>query len=203
MKPSALTYQFKITLREITPAIWRRIVVRADSSFWDLHVAIQDSMGWLDYHLHLFHVTAPNTKRIDLIGVPDDDAMDGDEPHLPGWTISLANYFQEPGDRALYEYDFGDGWEHDILLESVALRTRGLRLPICLDGERACPPEDCGGVPGYENLLKILVDPDHDEHDTTVQWLGRVYKPDEFDPKMIRFENPKKRFEIAFEGDIL
>ena len=115
MNTSKLAYQFKITLGEILPPIWRRIQVPAKYSFWDLHVALQDSIGWLDYHLHMFRFRKPHKKAVVEIGIPGDE-MD-DNITLPGWEISIGDYFTEPGNVALYEYDFGDIWEHELLLE--------------------------------------------------------------------------------------
>jgi hypothetical protein len=165
-------YQFRIVLLEIAPAIWRTVEVPGTYSFWDLHVAIQDSMGWLDYHLHCFRMTRPGTDNIMQIGIPDEDAFEGDEPILPGWDVPIASYFAHPGVAAKYEYDFGDGWEHEITLEAIRPRQKGLRYPRCLAGERACPPEDCGGVGGYENLLALMHDPTHEEYVNTLRWLG-------------------------------
>src|SRR5262249_28688363 len=117
--------QFKIALKGINPSIWRRVVVPAEYSFWDLHVAIQDAMGWQDSHLHLFRVKNVHSKSIDLVGIPDDDVFEGDPHYLPGWDIPLTQYFRESGDRAAYEYDFGDGWEHELLFEKITPRNRG------------------------------------------------------------------------------
>jgi hypothetical protein len=192
-----LAYQFKVTLLGIEPGIWRRIVVPATYSFWDLHVAIQDSMGWLDCHLHAFRLRNPETKESDEIGIPDDDPFEGDEPMLPGWDVPLARYFQEAGDRADYEYDFGDGWEHEVILEDMVARTPKAKYPVCVAGEGACPPEDCGGVPGYEELLQVLRDPSHEEHKSTREWVGGHYDPVAFDPKAVHFDDPKKRLRNA------
>jgi hypothetical protein len=191
---SASVHRFKITLQGIVPAVWRRIEVPSDYSFWDLHVAIQDAMGWTDSHLHVFRVGE------EQVGIPDEDAFEGDAPYLPGWEIRMDEYFTEAGDVAPYEYDFGDGWEHEVLLEEIAPRAPKTKYPRCLAGERACPPEDCGGVPGYENMLEILADPDHEEHADTVQWVGGAYDPGRFDPEIVRFDDPKKRWKTAF-GD--
>ena len=200
MKTKGLAHQFKVTLKEIQPKVWRRIVVPAGYSFWDLHVAIQDSMGWLDYHLHVFRVRNPDTGEPDQIGIPDDDASGDVEPFLPGWEVPMVEYFRQPGDRADYEYDFGDGWEHEVVLEEITVRVPKAKYPICLEGARACPPEDCGGVPGYEEMLKALRDPTHEEHESTLQWVGGPYDPAAFDPEKVRFDSPKKRWRIAFEG---
>jgi hypothetical protein len=193
--------QFKVTLDEIDPPVWRRIVVPAGYSFWDLHVAIQDSMGWLDYQLHAFRVNRPGSAESAEIGIPDDDFADGDKVVLPGWEIPIATYLREPGDRADYEYDFGDGWEHAVVLEQVMLRVPGKKYPACTDGARACPPEDCGGVSGYEQMLVVLSDPAHPEHDSMLEWVGGRYDPAAFDPRKVRFDNPAKRWRIAFQGE--
>jgi len=195
--------QFKVTLDGIDPPVWRRIVVPAEYSFWDLHVAIQDSMGWLDYHLHTFRVNRPGSAESDEIGIPDDDFVDDDKVLLPGWEIPIATYLREPGDRADYEYDFGDGWEHAVVLEQVMLRVPGKKYPACIDGARACPPEDCGGVSGYEQMLVTLSDPGHPEHDSMLEWVGGRYDPAAFDPRKVRFDNPGKRWRIAFQGEEL
>ncbi|MDD5094970.1 MAG: plasmid pRiA4b ORF-3 family protein [Dehalococcoidia bacterium] len=196
-----LVYQFKVALKEIKPPIWRRIVVPASYSFWDLHVAIQDSMGWLDCHLHAFRILNPNTGNLDEIGIPDEDAFEDDIVYLPGWQLSIAAYFRQPGDRADYLYDFGDNWEHEIVLEGILLKQPKTKYPRCLEGAGACPPEDCGGAHGYADLLDILRDPSHPEHESMMEWVGGRYDPHVFDPVQVRFDNPKKRWQFAFEVD--
>ena len=148
-------YQFKISLVGIEPPIWRRIHVPSDYSFWDLHVAIQDAMGWLDYHLHVFQIVNPDTKKLEEIGIPDED---GELDILPGWEFWIADYFSSEGVRAEYEYDFGDSWEHEVVLEKIL--DQEIDSPVCLAGERHCPPEDCGGIGGYEDFLDVIFDPD-------------------------------------------
>jgi pRiA4b ORF-3-like protein len=199
VRERAHVYQFKLLLMEITPAIWRNIQVPESYSFWDLHVALQDSMGWLDYHLHLFRLREPITGEVVQIGIPDDDAFEGDEPILPSWGIPIANYFSRPGVVARYDYDFGDGWEHELTLEAILSRQRGKKYPLCLDGARACPPEDCGGVGGYENLLTVIQTPAHEEYESTLQWLGGRFDPEKFDPQRVKFDDPARRYELAFE----
>ncbi len=196
-----LVYQFRITLRGIRPEIWRRIVVPAEGSFWDLHVAIQDAMGWSDSHLHMFRIQDPETRRLDSIGIPDDDPFPVLPPHLPGWEIPIVQYLQLPGDSAEYKYDFGDGWAHDVLLETIALRTPRTKYPRCVDGARACPPEDCGGTPGYEHVLEVVANPADDENESMLEWLGGAYDPAEFDPERVQFDDPDKRWEFAFGGE--
>jgi hypothetical protein len=194
------TYQFKVTLRGISPKIWRRIEVPAAYTSWDLHVAIQDSMGWSDCHLHEFLALNPETGEIDDIGIPDDEGL-YDDDMLPGWEVPIAIYFTKRGDRAQYIYDFGDGWQHDVVLEKISERIPKTRYPRCLGGARACPPEDCGGTGGYGRLLNIISDPSHEEHDHIVEWLGGGYDPEAFDPTAVRFDSPRKRWEMAFLDD--
>lgn len=141
-------------------------------------MAIQDAMGWLDDHLHAFRLRNPDTDTIEEIGIPDDAPFEDDRPCLPGWEVPIAAYFRNPGDRSDYTYDFGDGWEHDLLLEGIVARQPRKKYPRCLDGARACPPEDCGGIRGYEDLIQILFDPSHEEYEGTLQWLGGRYDPD-------------------------
>jgi hypothetical protein len=115
-KPNII-FQFRFELVGIEPMIWRCVHVPPKYNFWDLHVAIQDSMGWLGYHLHAFRVRMPHKRKLVEIGIPTDDYYD--EPVLPGWEIPITEYFMEPGKSAPFEYDFGDGWNHNILLEDA------------------------------------------------------------------------------------
>ncbi len=187
--------QLKITLRDVTPTVWRRIQVHADSTFWDLHVAIQDSMGWQDGHLHAF-IARPEMEsdRTVEIGVPDPEEP-LDPPVLPGWDIPLWSILYEEGATVSYEYDFGDGWEHDVHLERILSPEAGVVYPRCLDGARACPPEDCGGPGGYERLLKILDDPEDPEHESMKTWVGPYFHPEAFSPEEVIFDDPEQRLE--------
>jgi len=200
--PNRLIYQFKVTLLEIEPAIWRRLQVPATYSFWDLYVTFQDAMGWLDYHLHEFRMRRPHKRKMIEIGIPADEASD--TVVMPGWKIPMRGYFTEPGQTALYAYDFGDGWEHEVWLEDILLKEKGAKYPRCIAGERACPPEDCGGVPGYHRVLDILRHPSDGEYQETIAWLkGHTknyypYDPGAFHPEQVHFDNPKQRWRLAF-----
>lgn len=191
---------FRVVLRDIEPAIWRLIWVPARYSFWDLHVAIQDAMGWLDYHLHEFQVPAGIGDEYVRFGIPDDDAW-GDSPEtLPGWDYHLAHYVSEPKMVVRYVYDFGDGWIHDLTLEKIAPREKGVRYPRCVGGARACPPEDCGGPSGFFELVQALRDPMHPQHSELTQWIPRGWTADRFEMEQVRFTNPTWRWRRAF-GD--
>jgi len=188
-------YQFKITLRDIKPPIWRRIQVPETYTFWDLHVAIQDAMGWSDYHLYEFEMVDPSTGLKVNIGIPDEDF--GREI-LPGWKQKIADYFSVENRSADYTYDFGDNWEHIIKLEKILPRDKNIDYPICIAGKRACPPEDCGGIWGYENFLEIINDPDNEEYEDMIEWVGGEFDPEHFDVKEVSFDDPDKRRRIAF-----
>ncbi len=191
-------YQFKVQMLGITPLVWRQIQVPESYSFWDLHVAIQDAMGWKDYHLHLFQVINPETGLAESIGIPDDEGFIDDPPTLPGWELSIASYFTQSGTSARYEYDFGDDWQHEIILEDILPREEHQNHPLCLAGAQACPPEDCGGVHGFERMLEALRDPSHEEHQSMVDWIGTEYDPNAFNPEDVRFDDPQERWNFAF-----
>lgn len=197
LKKTSQIYQFKIMLEGIKPAIWRRIQVPETYTFWDLHVAIQDSMGWLDYHLHQFKITNSRTNEKDIIGIPDDEWEDA-VPTLSGWEIPISSYFSLQTKNADYEYDFGDGWQHKITLEAILSLDPNHKYPTCIAGENACPPEDCGGIWGYENLLKVIKSPNHEEYESMMQWLGDNFNPTEFNPTSVYFDNPHERWKTAF-----
>ena len=190
-------YRFKIRLKEFNPPIWRRIEVPSTYNFWDLHVAIQDAMGWLDCHLHMFKIIEPESGERHFIGIPDEEGLSGIEIE-PGWEKNIADYFRKKGDIADYEYDFGDGWLHEVQLEGIVAREKGRSYPRCISGKRACPPEDCGGVGGYYDLLEVMGDPSHPEYGDTMEWLGGNYAPNRFFPSTVRFDDPQKRWQRAF-----
>jgi hypothetical protein len=193
-----LVYDFSITLLNTDPSIWRRIVVPENYSFWDLHVGIQDAMGWFDCHLHAFRFGKGRAAQ--EIGIPDDEGF-SDNATLPGWETPIKEYF-DVGKSCVYEYDFGDGWIHEVVLRGIAPAEKGTKYPVCVDGAMACPPEDCGGIPGYYHLLEVLSDPEHEEYEELLAWLGGAYDPAAFSPSEVTFESPKKRLRAAFPDGI-
>lgn len=203
-KPKSYSYlknqvfQFKIELDEITPKIWRRIQVPSEYNFWDLHVAIADSMGWLDYHLHHFAIRGKGKRNVVHIGIPDFDRTYELQEVYPGWEIWMMAYFNDLGVEAKYLYDYGDGWEHKVKLEGYMYREKGIKYPICIGGECACPPEDCGGVTGYYNVLETLSDSDHFDHEDMRTWVGKDWEPERFNRDGVNFDNPYKRWKYAF-----
>jgi hypothetical protein len=198
--PFSRVYQFEIALNDIEPRIWRRIQVPDLYSFWDLHCAITDCLGWLDYHLHVFKIKQPRSGKVHSIGIPDDEGMLGDKPDLPGWGKMIALYFKKPGDSCQYDYDFGDGWRHTVTLEAILPKEKGVVYPRCIAGERACPPEDCGGPGGYERFLQAIKYMNAVDHDELLAWAGGWFDPDWFDISLIRFANPELRWSLSIGG---
>lgn len=191
-------YQFKVALMGIRPPIWRRIQVPANYTFWNLHVAIQDAMGWFDSHLHEFQVDHPSSGHQVRIGIPVEDFEFGEEV-IPGWNRYISEYFSLEHPKAAYVYDFGDNWEHTVTLEKILPREKGRQYPVCVKGKRACPPEDCGGVWGYRELLEIIADPGHEEYDEFMEWLDEDFDPEAFEVMSVQFDDPMERWAFAFE----
>ncbi|MGI6544727.1 MAG: plasmid pRiA4b ORF-3 family protein [Limnochordia bacterium] len=192
--------QFLVVLCETDPLIWRRIQVPSHYSFWDLHVAIQDAMGWKDYHLHEFQVARPaklRGRRIEFVGIPGADPYE-DRHMRPGWKVWLADYFDGDAQPVIYTYDFGDNWRHVIHYETFAVVDPSRSYPCCVGGARRCPPEDCGGIRGYREFLEAIADPTHPEHESYLEWVGGSYDPDDFDPDAVTFDDPHDRWMIAF-----
>ena len=165
-------YQLKITLKESRPPIWRRFQVRSGVTLARLHRIVQEVMGWLDGHLHQF-IVGPI-----YYGVPDPDDLSEIRDER---KVRLDQILSVPGKKIVYEYDFGDGWEHTIMLEKILAPDSKARYPRCLDGARACPPEDCGGIYGYADFLEAIRDPNHEEHEGMIEWIGGEFDPEEFD----------------------
>jgi len=175
--------QVKITLKDIAPPVWRRLLVPGSISLFEFHWDIQRAMGWQNCHLHQFLIDD------DTYSPPNEE----DEGHeKSSETVCLARFADREGREFVYEYDFGDGWEHDIVIEKILPPDSKQTYSICLDGKRACPPEDCGGPYGYEDLLKALHNPKHPEHKEMKRWVGRGFDPEFFDLKSINRDLKKK-----------
>lgn len=194
--PHAEVYQLKISLKHTRPPIWRRIRMPANATFEDLHYAIQDAMGWQNYHLHGFKVINPRTGKRDLIGEPD-----GEIRTVPEWRRKLSYYFGKGINKAIYTYDFGDNWTHEVKLEKTLPREKGARYPICVAGKRACPPEDVGGVSGYMHALEVLSDPTSEEYEELKQWLPPDFDPDSFSPGQVVFLDRKERVSLGISDE--
>jgi hypothetical protein len=193
--------QIRIELEGIEPRIWRRIQIDGACTFWDLHVAIQDAMGWTDCHLHLFRVDDPQTGQTRQIGLHlEDDLIDDEDTIEPGWEHQVTDLLSVARSRAVYIYDFGDSWEHGVVLEDE-LPGDGGSYPRCVVGARRCPPEDVGGPPGYENFLKAIGDPRHEDHAQYLTWVGGAFDQEAFDADQIVFQDPRQRWQEVFADD--
>ena len=168
-------YQIKVTLRGSKPPIWRRLLVNAATPLDEMHDVLQMAMGWTDSHLHQFFA------RERRFGVPDPEWGDDDLVDESG--VPLRSILTHRSDRILYEYDFGDGWEHTIELEKVL--SEDLDVPICLKGRRACPPEDVGGLWGYSEFLEAISDRSHPEHEEYREWIGGTFDAEQFDAGVV------------------
>lgn len=164
-------YQVKITLVGASrPPVWRRLQVPAGIRLDRLHGVIQAAMGWEGYHMHVF-----------ADGSAEYGSADPELEHRDERKATLQDLAKRKGSRIRYTYDFGDDWEHDIVVEEVRTAEPGVRYPVCVAGKGACPPEDCGGVWGYEQLRETLADPTDEEHESMMEWMG-LENASDFDP---------------------
>ncbi len=168
-------FQFKITLNESKPLIWRRIQVESDTTFLELHIAIQLAMGWTNSHLFEF------MDREKTFCLPNEEDALFDKEKLNAYEERIENYFKEAGDDITYLYDFGDSWGHQIVLEKIAPMQKDMKYPVCTAGAMNCPCEDSGGLHGFYEKLEIIQDELHPEYRETITWLGKKYDPFLFD----------------------
>lgn len=166
-------YQLKVTLCDIHPPIWRRLLVPSNSTLFQLHEILQVAMGWTNSHLHQFVIGEA------FYGIPDDEFEDAvkikDER-----DFTIAKVLPKKGRKIVYEYDMGDCWEHLVAVEEIHSPTGWKPNTQCLDGARRCPPEDVGSTPGYENFLAAIKDQKHPEHDELLEWVGGSFDPEVF-----------------------
>lgn len=170
-------FRLKITLTGIRPLIWRRVETK-DCTLAELHDIIQLSMGWLDGHLHLFEIGD------EQLGLPEQwkDGLGGDEEVLDSRKVRLSRLVQTGRTRFRYVYDMGDDWNHSIVIEKTVPAEADAHYPRCTGGELACPPEDCGGVWGYADLLEALQGPPSERREELLEWLDREFDPEAFSP---------------------
>lgn len=171
---SSEIYQLKVTLLGTRPPIWRRLLVPADLTLAQLHDVLQVAMGWQDGHLHEFGAAGRRFGPPD----PEDQFMADDVEDER--RVRVFSVVGRTGAKAIYTYDLGDTWEHSIVLEKRLPVASTMVYPICIDGQLACPPEDCGGIPGFYDLLNALRDPTHEQHQELKDWVGDDYNPEAF-----------------------
>ncbi|MCW8137584.1 MAG: plasmid pRiA4b ORF-3 family protein [Planctomycetota bacterium] len=185
---SGLYYALKITLADVEPPVWRRIVISGNRTLTRLNYAIQAAVGWTHSHLHQFVTDDGETYC--------DPLFELDDAHDQG-RARIKDILPRVGSRLRFEYDFGDSWSHDVVVEQITAKHDG-REPLCFDGERACPPEDVGGTTGCEEFLAALADPKHERHDELRQWYAGMaedfgYGEGEFDPNHVDFDRINRR----------
>ncbi len=168
-------YQIQIALRGFKPKIWRRILIPSDTLLADFHEIIQITMGWENYHLHQF------IKDGTYYSNENDAEAVFHSINYQKKKTRVKNLLTAVKEKIVYEYDFGDSWEHDIILEKIIPFDGNLRYPICITGKMHCPPEDSGGIWGYSAMLEILGQPDHKEYNDYLEWLGEEFDPEYFD----------------------
>ncbi len=172
MSSDEKTCQMKVVLRGSKPPIWRRLWVSPSSSLFDLHKIIQTAMGWVGGHLHQFTIDGQE------YSIPSDDDW---EPVMDERRVRIAEISPVEGRKFFYLYDFGDSWEHEIIIEKTLPAVPNVQYPCCVKGKRACPPEDVGGVWGFAEFLEAMNDPEHEEHESYLEWFGGEFDPEAFD----------------------
>jgi hypothetical protein len=198
--PKTDLYQLKVVLIGSDPAIWRRVLIPKDGTLGWLHAVLQVTMGWTNSHLHHFFIGKTRYSDPQF----DDDVAFGDKPDADEAKATLAQVLSDkPGNRFLYEYDFGDSWQHEITVEKLLpAGAVAAKVATCLDGARACPPEDCGGVWGYANLLKALKNRRHPEHKTMREWIGGGWDAETFDAAKVNHWLKKLKWPRVTEAQL-
>ena len=177
--------QVRVDISEANPPIWRRLELGSDVFLDQLHDIIQASFGWTDSHLHRFALGESVYDQDAEKFLCPFDVEEGDDDGVPEQEVRLDEVLAEPGDVLLYEYDYGDGWEHRIILEAVLDRPADAAFAVCVAGDRSGPPEDCGGIPGYHGMLAALTDPDNPGHEFSVARIKHHFGTATFDPSQI------------------
>jgi hypothetical protein len=187
-KRTSPIYELKIKLTGIDPSIWRRIQVSSSLKLCCLHSAFQVAMGWTDSHLHQFDKDGKSWGVPEWDEFEEFDLIDESKTHL-GKVLRLE------GESVTYLYDFGDNWQHEVVLEKIQRVEAALPHPVCLGGERRCPPEDVGGVHGYQEFLEVILDPKHEQYEQLVRWAGGHFH-DEFHPKTVNAKLSRMRWPV-------
>lgn len=187
-------YQLKITLRDVRPPIWRRVQVLSDVTLSHLHWVIQLSMGWTNSHLHSFSIQGQE------YGVPMPELGFAELEPEDERSVKLSSFIPGEKFKFSYLYDFGDSWEHEVLVEKVLSAEASMDYPRCIKAKRACPPEDCGGTWGYQEFVEVIQDAEHPEHQAMLEWVGGYFDPedaefDEINPCLKMIPQDASKFE--------
>jgi hypothetical protein len=178
-------YYLRVTLEDSKPAIWRDILVPNDLTLEGLHYVIQAVMGWGNCHRHQF-IAENVIYTNDLLHNEDDEygLLDGEDLEKQDRSekkYTVAHLLSKEDDTIIYEYDLGDSWTHQVKLKKILPVDANAHQPRCIKGEKACPPEDCGGIWGYTDMLDTLRNTEHSENTQILAWFGEDFNPDHFD----------------------
>lgn len=200
IKKAESIIQLKITLLGTDPAIWRRLLVKKNTTFENLHHIIQIAMGWTNSHLYEFNIKGYR------IAEPVEEFIDYFEDNtIDPYNLSIDHVIKNKKIKFNYVYDFGDHWEHQIEIEKFIPVEKQIQYPVCIDGKLNCPPEDCGSISGFYSMLEIIGDRKHPERKEMLQWLGGEYKPEHFDlsetNKELKFLHSYKTDYKGYWGD--
>lgn len=189
INPQQAVLRIKIVLLGTKPSIWRRVLVPAEFTLAQLHNVVQTAMGWEDCHLHHFYMGQQR------FGIPDpNEAFMSGSPTLSEEKTCLANVLGKVGAKATYVYDLGDSWEHALTVGKILASEPDVAYPLCIDGKLVCPPEDCGGIPGFYHMLEALADPNHEDHENMRDWI------DSFDPEVFSIDAVNKKLRKIFRA---
>ena len=177
------TYQIQVVIAEIEPKIWRRLLVSSDTLLVDLHRILQTSFGWTNSHLHLFDNGLSTYSPMEFEVEETENSR----------IVKLSTILKRENFKVIYEYDFGDSWSHEILLERIIEKDAEGQIPRCIAGERNSPPENCGGTTGYQELLKTISNKKHPDYKNMMQWLGGKFDPEGFDIEKINKKLKRKK----------
>lgn len=182
-------YQLKVTLRGTDPPIWRRLLVPADLILADLHGVLQIAMGWDNAHLYDFRVGKQTYGRPN-----PEESFYNIAPTINDRKVRLQDVLPRVGSKLVYTYDMGDSWEHSVAVEKRMPADPSVTYPMCTGGERACPPEDCGGIGGYYGLLEARQNPEDKRHKELLEWVGEDWDPAAFSVEAVnRVLQPRRR----------
>ena len=182
-------YLIKISIKDSKPLIWRRLLIESGILLPELHKIIQSTMGWTNSHLHHFI----KNDTFYTVKLSADDFWD-DLNNVDYRNVRLNDLLKKEKETIVYEYDFGDGWEHNVFLEKILPMDNNSNYPVCLAGKMNCPTEDCGGIWGYSAMLKIIKDPGHTEYKTYMDWLGGEFDPEYFNKEEVNELLKKKDY---------
>ncbi|MBX3640628.1 MAG: plasmid pRiA4b ORF-3 family protein [Nitrosomonas sp.] len=171
-RPLRSVYQLKVTLKYFRPPIWRRFLIASSANLSEVHITLQIVMGWTNSHLHGFIFGN------EQYGEPDQEFFDTIKDES---KFRLDQLLRHENEKLIYNYDYGDSWEHEVLLEKILPFKHDMTLPQCIKGKRACPPEDIGGIPGYALFLEAINDPSHPEHEEMHEWINGDFDAEHFD----------------------